>query len=157
MSARIWRICVDSAESFACGLLRIKQTPWHPKDLAQSLDLIAQERTNTVRPRTRLLVDGEKILNAMVLKRTHSNTGEHVIVASDTHRCNWDYLRCQLGVPGSQWMAQSFVELLVRLGEWRVFLIGGRVVYTVHTLKNWEHNTWSWDMTHTFYMLEELG
>ena len=31
--------------------------------LAQSLDPIAQERTNTARPRTRLLVDGEKILN----------------------------------------------------------------------------------------------
>jgi hypothetical protein len=30
-------------------------------------------------------------------------------------------------------------------------------VYTVHTLKNWERNTWSWDMAHTFYTLEELG
>ena len=157
MSARIWRICVDSAESFACGLLRIKQTPWHPKELAQSLNLIAQERMNTARPRTRLLVDGEKILNAMVLKRTYSDAGEHVIVPSDTHRHNWDYLRSQLGVPGLQWMAQSFVEQLVRLGEWRVFLIGGNVVYTVHTLKKWEWNTWFWDMTHTYYTLEELG
>ena len=44
--------------------------------IAQSLDLIAQERMNTAHPRTRLLVDGERILNAMVLKRTHSNAGE---------------------------------------------------------------------------------
>jgi hypothetical protein len=101
-------------------------------------------------------VDGEAILNVMVLKRTHSDAGEHVIVPSDTHRRNWDYLRTQLTVPGSQWMAQSFVEPLVRLGEWRVFLIGGKVLYTVHTLKNRERNTWSWDMAHTFYTLEEL-
>jgi len=139
---------------------------WPPQDhantmaskweLAQSLDLIAQERTNTARPRTRLLVDGERILNAMVLKRTHSDAGEHVIVLSDTLRRNWDYLCAQLDVPDSRWMAQSFVEQLVRLGEWRVFLIGGKVVYTVHTLKNWEWNTWSWDMAHTYYTLEEL-
>jgi glutathione synthase/RimK-type ligase-like ATP-grasp enzyme len=121
------------------------------------LDLIAQERTKTARPKTRLLVDGEKLLNVMVLKRTHSDAGEHVIIPSDTRRHNWEYLRSQLDVPNSRWMAQSFVEQLVRLGEWRVFVIGGKVVYTVHTLKNLERNTWSWDRAHTYYTLEELG
>ena len=112
-----------------CGLSQVI-CMWPPQDqvntmaskweLAQSLDLIAQERTNTARPRTKLLVDGERILNAMMLKRIHSDAGEHVIVPSDTHRHNWDYLCSQLGVPGSQWMVQSFVEQLVKLGEWRV-------------------------------------
>ena len=125
-------------------------------ELAQTLDLIAQERTKTVRPKTRLLVDGENILDVMVLKRTHSDAGEHVIVPSDVNRRNWDYLRSQLDVPGSRWMAQSFVELLVKLGEWRVFLIGGKPVYVVHTLKNPDRNTWSWDMARTYYTLEEL-
>jgi hypothetical protein len=125
-------------------------------ELCQSLDLIAQERTNTARPRTRLLVDGERIVNAMVLKRTHSDAGEHVIVPSDTNRRNWDYLHSQLDVPGSRWIVQSFVEPLARLGEWRVFLVGGEMVYTVHTLKNRDRNTWSWDIVHTYYTLDEL-
>ena len=125
-------------------------------ELSQSLDLIAQERTRTARPRTRLLVDGERIVNIMVLKRTHSDTGEHVVIPSDIHKQNWEYLHGQLDVPGSHWMVQSFVEPLVRLGEWRVFLVGGKVVYTVHTVKNRDRNTWSWDIVNTYYMLEEL-
>jgi len=125
-------------------------------ELSQSLDLIAQERTNTARPRTRLLIDGERIVDVMVLKRTHSDAGEHVVMPSDIHKRNWDYLRSQLDVPGSQWMVQSFVEPLARLGEWRVFLVGGKVVYTVHTLKSQGRTTWSWDVAHTYYTLEEL-
>jgi hypothetical protein len=125
-------------------------------ELAQSLDIIAQKRTNTARPTTRLLVDGEKIVDAMVLKRTHSDAGEHVVLPWDVNRRNWEYLRSQLDVPGSQWIAQSFMEPLARLGEWRVFLVGGVMVYTVHTLKNRDRNTWSWDIVDTFYTLEEL-
>ena len=48
----------------------------------------------------------------------------------------WDYLRSNQEVSGSRWMAQSFVETLVKLGEWRVFIIGRKLVYMVHTLKN---------------------
>ena len=125
-------------------------------ELSQSLDIITQKRTNTVRPKTRLLVDGEEIVDTMVLKRTHSDAREHVIVPSDMNRHNWDYLHSQLDVPGSQWIAQSFMEPLARLGEWRVFLVGGVMVYTVHTLKNWDRNMWSWDIVHTYYTLEEL-
>ena len=125
-------------------------------ELAQTLDFIAQERTKSARLKTRLLTDGKPILNVMVLKRTHSDAGEHVILPSDIDKRNWVYLRSQLDVPGSQWMAQSFVEPLMRLGEWRVFLIGGKPVYTVHTLKNRDRNTWSWDMVRTYYTLEEL-
>lgn len=139
---------------------------WPPQDhvntiaskweLAQTLNLITQEATNTARPMTRLLVDGERIVDAMVLKRTHSDAGEHVVIPSNVHKRNWDYLRGQLDVPGSRWMGQAYVEHLARLGEWRVFIVGGKIVYTVHTLKNQERNTWSWDVVHTYYTLEEL-
>jgi len=44
---------------------------------SRSLDHIAQVRTRTARPTTRLLVDGVTIVNVMVLKRTHSDGGEH--------------------------------------------------------------------------------
>src|ERR1700732_5575813 len=91
-------------------------------------------KDKSARPKTRLLTDGEPILNVMVLKRTHSDAGEHVILPSDIDKRNWVYLRSQLDVPGSQWMAQSFVETLMRLGEWMVFVIGGKPVDRVHTL-----------------------
>jgi glutathione synthase/RimK-type ligase-like ATP-grasp enzyme len=125
-------------------------------EISRSLDHIAQVRTNTARPTTRLLVDGERIVDAMVLKRTHSDGGEHVVLPRDVNKRNWEYLRSQLDVPCALWMAQSFVEPLVRLGEWRVFLVGGKIVYMVHTLKNRDRNTWSWDIVNTFYTLEEL-
>ena len=125
-------------------------------ELAQSLDIIAQKRTNTARPTTRLLVDGENIVDEMVLKRMHSNGGEHVVLPRDVNKRNWEYLRSHLDVPGSQWIAQSYMEPLAKLGEWRVFLVGGVIVYTVHTLKNQDRNTWSWDIVNTFYTLEEL-
>jgi hypothetical protein len=102
------------------------------------------------------MVDDEQIVNTMVLKRTHSDAGEHVVVPSDAYKCNWDYLRGQLDVPGSQWMVQLFVEHLAKLGEWRVFVVGGKIVYTVHTLKNRDRKTWSWDVAHTYYTLDEL-
>jgi hypothetical protein len=147
------------------GLSRVIRM-WPPQDhvdtiaskweLTRTLDFIAQERTKTARPKTRLLVDGETILDVMVLKRTHSDAGQHVLLPTNVVKCNWDYLRSQLNVPRSRWMAQSYVETLVKLGEWRSFVVGGNIVYTVHTLSNREKGTWSWDMACTYYTLEEL-
>jgi hypothetical protein len=53
-------------------------------------------------------------------------------------------------------MAQTYVETLKKRGEWRVFVIGGQIAYTVHTLRNREKKTWSWDVVRTYYSLEEL-
>jgi hypothetical protein len=133
---------------------------WPPQDhantiawkweLAQSLDLIVQERTKSAQPKTRLLINGETIQNVMVLKCMHSDTGEHIIIPSKIIRCNWDYLH--LHIEGSRWMVQSYIDTLIRLEEWCIFLIGGQIVYTAHT--NREKDTW--DMVCTYYMLEEL-
>jgi hypothetical protein len=51
-----------------------------------------------------------------------------VLMPTHVVKRNWDYLRSQLDVPRSWWMAQSYVETLVKLGEWRSFVIGGRIV-----------------------------
>jgi len=48
-----------------------------------------------------------------------------VVLPRDVDKRNWEYLRSQLDVPCARWMAQSYVEPLDRLGEWRVFLVGG--------------------------------
>ena len=71
-------------------------------------------------------------------------------------KCNWDYLHSQLNIPRSQWMGQTYVKLLEKRGEWRVFVIGGQIVYTIHTLHNPGKRTWAWDIVRTYYSLDEL-
>ena len=121
--------------------------------------MIATTRTFSVRPKTRLLHDGEKLSNKIVIKRTHSDAGEHVLILHDKNnqeKHNWDYLHSQLNIPRSQWMGQTYVELLEKRGEWRVFVIGGQIVYTVHTLHNPGKRTWAWDVVQTYYSLDKL-
>lgn len=132
---------------------------WSKWELIQNLDLVAGSRTFTARPKTRLLVDGENLTDRMVLKRTHSDAGEHVLVPRDAksaHKRNWEYLRTQLDIPGALWMAQGYQELLLKKGEWRVFLVGGQIVYTIHTIRNRDKGTWSCDIVRTYYSLDEL-
>ncbi|KIM90474.1 hypothetical protein PILCRDRAFT_84468 [Piloderma croceum F 1598] len=142
---------------------------WPPQDqvnniaskwqLIQSLDLIAGTRTLSSRPRTWLLCNGQPINNKTVLKRTHSNAAEHVLLLNDKTmqpKWDWGYLCSQMDIPGCQWMAQMYVETLEKRGKWRVFVIGGQIVYTVHTLRNHEKKTWLWDVVRTYYSLEEL-
>ena len=127
--------------------------------LVQNLDMIAATRTFSARPKTRLLHDGEMLSDKMVMKRTHSDAGEHVLIPHDKNtqeKRNWEYLRSQLNIPRSQWMGQTYVELLAKRGEWRVFVIGGQIVYTVHTIRNPEKRTWAWDVVRTYYSLDEL-
>jgi hypothetical protein len=97
-----------------CRAVRI----WLPQDqvnniaskwqLVQGLDLIAGMRTRSSRPRTRLLHDGQSINDKTVLKCTHSNAGEHVLLPHDKAtqpKQNWEYLHSQMDIPGvSGWL-----------------------------------------------------
>jgi len=130
------------------------QTKW---DMIRKLDFVAARRTFSARPRTRLLQDGETITDRVVLKRTHSDMGRHVLLPQDrSDRRNWEYIRESIDVPGCLWLAQSYVETLATLGEWRVFLIAGQIVYAVHTVYNPTKRTWTWDVPTTFYSLDEI-
>jgi hypothetical protein len=130
------------------------QTKW---DLIQKLDLVAARRTFSARPRTRPLIDGETLNSHMVLKRTHSDMGRHVILPEDhSDRRDWEYLRLNMEVPGCLWLGQSHIPTLSTLGEWRVFLVAGQIVYTVHTVYKPAKKTWSWDVPTTYYSLDEL-
>jgi hypothetical protein len=116
---------------------------------------VARNCTFTMRPQTRLLEDGQQFPSSIILKRTHSDTSHHVLLPGDSrHTC--DYMRANCEVPGSKWFGQTYVEPLVKLGEWRVHMVGGQVIYTVHTICNRETKTWKWDVATKFYSLEEL-
>jgi hypothetical protein len=124
-------------------------------ELTKLLDLAAANRTSSARPKTRPLKEGEVFKDAMVLKRTHSDMGQHVLLPGDPRR-EWDYLLSNTEVPGCHWFAQSYVETLAILGEWRVFIVGSQIVYVVHTVRNPTKKTWSWDVVTTYYSIREL-
>lgn len=121
----------------------------------QNLLHVALNVTHTIRPQAKLLNDGDQFPPNIVLKRTHSDTGHHVLLPGDAKR-NWEYMRNNCEVPGSRWFGQTYIEPLSKMGEWRVFLVGGKVVYTVHTLYNKESKSWKWDIVSSFYTLDEL-
>jgi hypothetical protein len=118
------------------------------------LDIIAA-KTSSLRPKTILLKDGDSFPKDAVIKRSHSDCGHHVLLPNNKGR-NWESLNQHPKIPGAVWMAQTYVPTLQSLGEWRVFIVGGQAVYTVHTKYNEEKSTWFWEPVDDFYSLEEL-
>jgi hypothetical protein len=117
------------------------------------LDIIAS-KNSFLRPTTKFLEFGDIIPNNTVVKRSHSDCGEHVFMPTDNGR-DWTTFSKYPKIPGSVWFAQSHIPTLRKLGEWRVIIIGGQPVYTVHTRYNEEKSTWSWEVVDSFYSLKE--
>lgn len=121
----------------------------------QNLDIIASRRTHSTRPITRELKVHEQIPDNIVIKRTHSDSGIHILLPGDRNR-NWEYMLAHSEIPRCRWFGQTYVETLHRLGEWRTFVVGGKIIYTVHTFQNSHRDTWKWDMVREYYSLQEL-
>jgi glutathione synthase/RimK-type ligase-like ATP-grasp enzyme len=98
---------------------------------------------------------GSGIHHNIVLKRSHSDSGQHVLMPNDTGR-DWSSLTRQMDIPGCVWIGQTLVPQLKEIGEWRVFIIGGRIVYCVHTIYNDTKHTWKWEPVTDHYSLDEL-
>jgi hypothetical protein len=118
------------------------------------LDIIASQNS-FLRPTTKFLKFGDDIPKSTVVKRSHSDCGEHVLMPEDDGR-NWHSFSQYPKIPGSVWFAQSHISTLRKHGEWRVIIIGGQPVYTVHTKYNEAKSTWSWEVVDSFYSLEEI-
>jgi len=124
------------------------------QQLIRHLDVIAV-KMSSLRPQSKVLKEGDSIPKDAVIKRTHSDCGVHILMPDEAGR-EWDDLRDDSNVPGSVWIAQAYVPTLRKLGEWKVILIGGRPVYTVHAKYNEGKATWSWEPVDSFYSLEEF-
>ena len=157
---------MDNIQKYESAIEKLQQEVhlWPPQNqvlnkfqLIKQLDLIAARRTISARPVTHRLEEIASIdPTKVVLKRTHSDMGQHVILPGDETKYTKEYLECRLEVPGSFWFAQTFVPTLRELGEWRVFIIGGRIVYVVHTRRNWTKGIWVSETPTTYYSLDEL-
>jgi hypothetical protein len=160
-------LTVDNCMAFLNNVTVLCQTThvWPPPKQLDSLHSkwtqmqhllkVAQKVMMTMRPQSRLLSSGDTLPDHIVLKRTHSDTSHHVLLPGNPNR-NWTYMQAHSEVPGCQWFGQTYCEALVKLGEWRVFLVGGRHVYTVHTNYKKSSLSWSYDVATRFYTLEEL-
>jgi hypothetical protein len=123
--------------------------------LMKNLDFIAATVTNTKRPVTRILDVNQQIPDSIVIKRTHSDSGNHVLFPGNP-LINREYLLSQLNIPGAVWFGQSYIPTLRHLGEWRVFIIGGQIIDIAHTRIHHETGCWKWERATRFWSLEEL-
>ena len=96
------------------------------------------------------------IPDAIILKRTHSDCGAHIVHPGESGR-TWLDLQRKLTVPEAKWFGQTYVSTLDFGGEWRVFLVGGKVVYTVHTLCRKSKPGWTNKHVDEFLSLDEIG
>ena len=102
-----------------------------------------------------LLSSGQLIHPSTMLKHTHSESGNHVIFPNDLEKRNWEYLNTHSEIPHCRWFAQSYIKSLKDLGEWRVVLVGGSPVYTVHTQPG-TGDQWKHRRAVSFWPLERL-
>ena len=138
---------------------------WPPMDQASSLgskwqlienlDIIANSEGST-RPKSRLLKPGSTIPKGAVLKRTHSESGNHVIFPQgETHKRTWEYLNSHSEIPCCRWFCQMFIPHLRDLGEWCVIVVGGHPIYTIHTQPT-SGGTWKHKVVTLFWPLVAL-
>jgi hypothetical protein len=122
--------------------------------LTKRLDFIS-DSMGTKRPKTTPLKRGGPIPTGVVLKRTQSDCQSHVFLPKSNRPVRWEDLK--EGPPGSVWLAQDFVPELRSLGEWRSVIVGGDLVYVVHTNYDDREKGWKFVKADTFYSLEEIG
>ena len=134
------------------------------------LDMIAAEN-GWMRPRTTPLHHGCIIPADTVLKRSHSDSGEHVILPEHSVVGNgtediqkrhalsalrtWEELEKVTFSTEEKWVSQEYVQTLASLGEWRCFLVGGHIECIVHTVPD-TSGRWRGRRVSTFLSLEEI-
>lgn len=102
------------------------------------------------RPKTVALTIGDVIPPGTVLKQSHSDRGDSVILPPEsvvgddaaarrerrrlTRLRSWNELAQRTYFEEQTWVSQDYVETLTTLGEWRCFIVGGHIASVVHTI-----------------------
>lgn len=118
--------------------------------LIKNLDQISHTM-RTHRPATIFLERGAPIPEGTVLKRTHSDSGHHVLLPNNPIR-TWDNM--DQGPPGTVWMSQEYVPELQEVGEWRAIIVNQAIQYVIHTVP--KNGVLSSRIVNGFYSLKEL-
>ncbi|TDL13817.1 hypothetical protein BD410DRAFT_846594 [Rickenella mellea] len=125
----------------------------------QRLEDIARNVTRSKRPQTTLLKRDDDIPSDRVVKRSNSGNGNSVFMPCDGRPpLTWDDLESP--DTDMQWFTQSLVVPLRDNGEWRVILVGGKPLYTIHTLNQSKADrspNWWPELVTKFYTLKQLS
>lgn len=71
-----------------------------------------------------------------ILKRGHSDCGTHVLFPHIDRRRQRSVAQLRNMSPyGEVWLSQEMISTLQTIGEWRVFIVNGSIIQTVHTHK----------------------
>lgn len=127
--------------------LEMKIRSWPPTDQVDGPGrkdnlLYNLARQSVIRPYTQNLRRGSAIPLNTVLKRTHSDSQNHVLFPGSSNR-DWDHM--EIGPTGSAWMSQEYVPALRTLGEWRVVIVDSQIQYTIHTVARNRGARQTWD------------
>lgn len=123
--------------------------------LSANLDVIASHYTHTRRPLLALLKHREDdsaqvdipnpLPTNVVFKRTHSETGRHVLLPDLPLETKQKRLGERVDIPGARWFMQAFTPFMKTHGEIRMFFVGGKNIYNMHTVKNLGKGDDVWD------------
>ena len=125
--------------------------------LIANLNDVAHRITQTARPKTVVMTPDCDIPSDVVIKRGYSEVGSHVLLPGDARRA-WPYLQRQHNIPHASWFYQPFVPQLLDKGEWRIFMVDCKPIYTIWTRKNPHsrglRDQWSFELVEDFYPLD---
>lgn len=124
------------------SLLELETHVWptlnHVKLMGNKLQLIPHldwivEKLGSPRPTTVILRKGDPVPQDAVLKRTHSDQQEHVCIPGQ-----YEGVLDELdeGPDGAARFSQDYAHLLCQVGEWRVVMAGGCIIYVLYTVFN---------------------
>ncbi|KAI5986610.1 hypothetical protein EDD15DRAFT_2373049 [Pisolithus albus] len=131
----------------------LKRAGWKFPVIAD-LAAIAESQVPSCPPVTTRLNTGDTIPQGTVLKRSQSDCSAHVIMPDAARMRTWSYLMSQAPA-GEIWMAQQHVPFLAKLGEWRVYIVGGKIVQVVHTYRT-GNGSWHGRQVQGYWSLDEL-
>jgi hypothetical protein len=132
--------------------------------LSANLEMIASSYTRTRRPLIALMemstdptgvrrgVMPPNSVQDAVFKRTHSETGSHVLLPHLSYEERQTKLQEPIDIPEAKWFTQAFTPLLVSLGEIRMFFVGMKKIYSMHTIKDMDSTEDDWN----FHVVETV-
>ena len=126
----------------------------HKYNVIKNLDLVA-DQMRTARPRT-VLLSTEPSIEGWFLKREGSDCGNHIYGPEEASQLPESQIQRMAKELPFRWIKQEFVPALKQIGEWRVVMVGGRILYILNTSYGGDHNILA-DLRLAGYTLEEMA
>jgi glutathione synthase/RimK-type ligase-like ATP-grasp enzyme len=107
------------------------------------------------RPTSEILRQGEMLKPNLIAKREFSDCAQHIIFSGQKGK-RWDKIRGTVEGP-HRWFVQTYMPYLKDFGEWRAFVVGGKVKVIIHTTP--KNGDWDWEVVDQdrIFSLEEIG